>query len=111
MNIKKLLFICSQNKLRSPTAENVFSEYQKFDVRSAGLNNDAENVLSSEDIEWADYIFLMEGTHKNKLLKKFKKYIKNQKIIVLNIPDIYDYMDQRLIKILKEKVRKYLEFV
>jgi len=77
--MKNVLFICSRNKLRSSTAENIFSQNDGLEVRSAGLNNDAVNVLSTEDIEWAEYIFLMEESHRNKLLKKFKKCIKNQK--------------------------------
>lgn len=106
--MKKLLFICSQNKLRSPTAEQVFCQYENLEVRSAGLNNDAEVVLTAEDVEWAEYIFLMENAHRNKLSKKFRKYIKAQKVIVLNIPDNYDYMDEQLIGILKQKVSRYL---
>ncbi|WP_375471140.1 hypothetical protein [uncultured Nostoc sp.] len=35
--MKKLLFICSQNKLRSPTAEAVFSEYEGLETDSASL--------------------------------------------------------------------------
>ena len=106
--MKNFLFICSQNKLRSPTAENVFCTYDNLNVRSAGLNHDAENKISSEDLLWAEYIFLMEKAQKNKLLIKYKEFIKNQKIIVLNIPDVYDYMDEDLIRELKRKVKKYL---
>jgi len=57
--MKNILFICSRNKLRSPTAEAVFAEYEKFNVRSAGLNHDAEVSLTPEMVEWADCIFVM----------------------------------------------------
>ena len=106
--MKRFLFICSQNKLRSPTAEQVFSHYPNIEVRSAGLNNDAVYHLSSEDLLWAEYIFVMEKAHKNKLQKKFKEFIKNQRIIVLDIPDEYEYMDPILIDELKRKVIKYI---
>jgi predicted protein tyrosine phosphatase len=43
----KLLFICSKNKLRSPTAEVVFSQYEGLEVESAGLDRDAEVRLES----------------------------------------------------------------
>ncbi len=36
--MEKLLFICSQNRLRSPTAEAVFSESEGLEVESAGIN-------------------------------------------------------------------------
>ncbi|BDA73136.1 hypothetical protein CAL7716_073020 [Calothrix sp. PCC 7716] len=104
MKIKKLLFICSQNKLRSPTAEAVFSEYEGLDVESAGLNHDAEIPLSVEAIERADIIFVMEKAHRNKLSKKFKPYLKGKRVICLDILDDYNYMDTDLIDLLKIKV-------
>ena len=61
----KLLFLCSQNKLRSPTAEAIFSEYEGLEVESAGLNKGAENLLSAEMIEWADIIFVMNTCSQN----------------------------------------------
>ncbi len=102
--MKKLLFICSQNKLRSPTAEAVFSEYEGLEVESAGLNHDAEVTVSREMIESADIIFVMEKMHKNKLSKKFKPFLKGKRVICLDIPDDYDYMDTDLINLLKTRV-------
>lgn len=100
----KVLFICSKNKLRSPTAEAIFSEVEGWEVYSAGISNDAEVHVSLEDIEWADYIFVMENVHKKKLSNKFGSAINKQVVISLGIPDNYEYMDKELIKILKAKV-------
>ena len=105
--MKNVLFLCSQNKLRSPTAEAVFSDIEGFDVRSAGLDNGAAIQLSPDLVEWAQYIFVMERSHRNKLRKKFKKYLKDQRIICLDIPDDYDYMDDDLIKLLKTKMGSF----
>jgi predicted protein tyrosine phosphatase len=68
------------------------------------LNHDAEVTVSSEMIELADIIFVMEKTHKNKLSKKFKPFLKGKRVICLDIPDEYDYMDADLINLLKNKV-------
>ncbi len=106
--MKKILFICSQNKLRSPTAEQIFSMDKRLDVRSAGLDKDAVNSLSSDDLEWADIVFVMEKSHKNKLSKKFKNFIRGKRVINLNIPDEYDCMDPVLIQILKNTVPRHL---
>ena len=106
--MKNILFICSQNKLRSPTAEVVFCDYEGWNVRSAGLNNDAEVPLGTEDVEWADIIFVMEQAHKKKLKQKFRESLKNQKVVCLGIPDNYDYMDTELIKILNTKVPQFV---
>jgi len=59
-------FVCSQNRLRSPTAEQVFALYPAINVASAGTKNDAENPLTLELVRWADIIFVMEKAHRNK---------------------------------------------
>lgn len=106
--MKKILFICSQNKLRSPTGEAVFASDPELDVRSAGLNNDAEVPVGVEDVEWADIIFVMENVHKRKLSQRFKVNIKHQKVVCLDIPDNYEYLDSRLIEIFKRVVPPFL---
>ncbi len=107
-DLKHLLFICSQNKLRSPTAEAVFAGMPGIDVDSAGLNNDAIVPLSPEQVAWADIIFVMEKTHREKLNRKFKRHLHGQRVIVLGIPDNYRYMDPALVELLKVKVTPFL---
>jgi predicted protein tyrosine phosphatase len=99
-----LLFICSKNRLRSPTAEAVFAEYEGLQVDSAGLDREAENPLGGEAIQWADIIFVMERTHRSKLTKNFQRYLKQKRVVCLDIPDDYDYMDPVLVALLKMKV-------
>ena len=106
--LKKILFICSQNKLRSPTAEAVFAGTPGIEVDSAGLNNDAVVPLSPEQVAWADMIFVMEQEHRSKLNRKFKRHLNGQRVIVLGIPDEYDYMDPVLVQLLKVKVAPFL---
>jgi predicted protein tyrosine phosphatase len=102
--MKKLLFLCSQNRLRSPTAEAIFCEYEGLEVESAGLDHSAEVPVSTEMIEWADMIFVMEKSHKNKLGKNFQRFLKGKRVICLDIPDEYEYMEPDLIELLKKKV-------
>jgi predicted protein tyrosine phosphatase len=106
--MKRVLFICSQNRLRSPTAEHVFAQYPGVETASGGLNNDAEVPVTSELVEWADLIFVMEKTHRSKLQKKFKKHLKMARIVCLDIPDDYDFMDLELVRILKARVPRFL---
>jgi predicted protein tyrosine phosphatase len=103
-----ILFLCSQNKLRSPTAEAVFAGHPAVDVDSAGLNNDAEVPVSAEQIEWADVIIVMEKVHRNRLNRKFGKSLAGKRIAVLNIPDEYDCMDPALINLLKQRCAPYI---
>lgn len=100
----KLLFICSRNRLRSPTAEAVFREYAGLEVASAGLDRDAETPLDSETIQWADIIFVMENSHRRKLSQNFPSWLKQKRIVCLDIPDNYEYMESTLVELLKKKV-------
>ncbi len=102
--MKRVLFVCSQNRLRSPTAERVFSGRPGFEVASAGLNNDAGTPVSSELVEWADIIFVMEETHRSMLSKKFRPHLKDKRVICLDIPDQFDFMDPVLVRLLEAKV-------
>jgi predicted protein tyrosine phosphatase len=81
--MKRVLFVCSQNRLRSPTAEQLFASWEGIEVASAGLNNDAENVLTPELLGWADVIFVMEKAHRNKLGKKFRAHLSGKRIVCL----------------------------
>jgi predicted protein tyrosine phosphatase len=106
--VKNVLFVCSQNRLRSPTAEQVFSRRRDIEVESAGTNHDAENPLTPELVEWADIIFVMEKMHRAKLQQKFRKSLKRARIICLDIPDNYQFMDPALVQLLEERVSRYL---
>lgn len=96
------------NRLRSPTAETIFSEHPTIQVDSAGINRSAEVRLSAEQIEAADIIFCMEKMHKRKLNENYSKHLKRKRVIVLRIPDNYPYMDQELIRTLERKCAPYL---
>lgn len=106
--MRKVLFICSQNRLRSPTAEQVFADWPGVETASAGLNNDAENPLTPELLAWADVVFVMERAHRNKLSSRFHRHLGRQRIICLDIPDDYDYMDPALVALLRAKVPRHL---
>jgi len=103
-----LLFVCSENRLRSPTGEEVFSQYEGINAIGAGTNADAETVVSGDLVEWADVIFVMEKTHRNKVSKKFKDLLHGKKLVCLDIPDNYDRMDPELIRLLQNRVAKHV---
>lgn len=106
--MQRVLFICSMNRWRSPTAEQVFAEHPGLECTSAGLNHGADNPLTPELIEWADLIFVMEREHKTKLAKAFKPYLDGKRVVCLNIPDNYKFMDPTLVKLLRSKVSGFL---
>ena len=105
---KNVLFICSQNRLRSPTGEQVFANWPGIETSSAGLNHDAENPVTPELVTWADIIFVMERAHRSKLSAKFKPQLNGKRVICLEIPDEYEYMEESLVRLLKTKVPRHL---
>ena len=104
----RILFVCSQNRCRSPTAEQVFGDHSGVECSSAGTNHDADNPLTPELVQWADIIFVMETTHRTKLTSKFGVYLKNKRVICLDIPDEYQYMDPELVRLLRARVSRFL---
>jgi|ERR1700733_10421911 predicted protein tyrosine phosphatase len=103
-----LLFVCSRNRRRSPTAEAVFSGMRGCEVLSAGTSPDAETIISADLVAWADLIFAMEGIHRRRLNQRFGSSLRAKRIIVLDIPDEYSYMDSALIELLQEKVSRHI---
>jgi predicted protein tyrosine phosphatase len=104
----RILFICSRNRLRSPTAEALFSSRAGIETASAGTSPDADNPISMDLVEWADIIFVMEGIHRKRLNQLFRTALRTKKVVVLSIPDRYNYMDAELIRILETKLSPYL---
>lgn len=107
--MKKVLFVCTQNRLRSPTAEKIFSGIDEIEVKSAGLNTYARFHLTLEMIKWIEIIFVMEKSHQEKIRKQYQEKLNGKKLICLDIPDEYDYMQPELIEVLNEKVTKHLK--
>ena len=104
-----ILFVCSRNKWRSRTAETIFKNNQKHNVKSAGTENDARIKVTEKIINWSDLIFVMEKRHKERLKEKFGPVTDTKEIIILDIQDDYKYMDPELIEILETSVSPYLE--
>ena len=102
---------CSQNRLRSPTAEQVFATHAGVECSSAGLNHDAENPVTPELVEWAELVFVMEKAHRTKLSTKFRRQLGGKRIVCLDIPDDYAFMDPELARLLKTKVMRFLPAV
>ena len=104
----RALFICSRNRLRSPTAEAIFSDWPDIETDSAGLASDATTIISIDHITWAEVIFVMERAHKAKLSKKFGSALNGKRVICLDIPDRYTFMQQELIDVLIRRAGRLL---
>ncbi len=105
----KLLFVCSQNRIRSLTAEKIFEGLPGYEVRSAGTQDAARVRVTEGHIGWADIIFAMEKGHLNKLRQRFPEAIQRKQVVALHIPDEYVFMQPELVDELKAKVAGYLD--
>ena len=105
---RRLLFICSQNRLRSPTAEAVCQGIEGLEAVSASTNNDAEQPVTGDLIEWADIVIAMEREHRNRLNRKFRAQLAGKQLIVLGIPDEYDYMQPELVSLLRTRLQRWI---
>ena len=103
----KALFVCSRNRLRSPTAEAVFATWPGVETDSAGLADDAEVLLSVEQIEWADIIFVMERSHRTRLSRRFRRHLNGKRVVCLDIPDDHSFMPE-LIARLEQSAGRFL---
>ena len=100
----RILFVCTANKLRSPTAEDTFRGWPGVDAISAGTDASAPRPLTKELVASADMIFAMENHHREHIRKKYKQRPPDNRIITLHIPDEYERGDPELVALLKEKI-------
>lgn len=103
-----VLFVCAANRLRSPTAEHVFADWPGIHTDSAGTNANAEVLLSSEQVEWADIIFVMEKRHKTIVSKRYARLLGQRRVVCLDIPDRYAYLQPELVALLERRVAPFL---
>jgi len=108
---RNVLFICSRNQWRSPTAEAIWRKHPLLAVRSAGTSSSARRKVSVGDIRWADVIFVMEEKHKSRLVAEFRTTIEHKPVHVLDIPDDYEYMDPDLVDQIRRSVATILGLV
>lgn len=102
----RILFVCSRNRLRSPTAERIFADRAETD--SAGLAPDAEFRLESEQLRWADLVVVMEKKHRSALTRRFSQSLKAARVVCLDIPDRYEYMQPELIELLEKRMSPFV---
>lgn len=105
----KVLFACSRNHWRSPTAERIFRGRPGLEVRSRGLARTARRRLREADVAWAELIMVMEDEHLDRLVERFSAALGATPIHVLDIPDEHRFMDPALVAALEVAVAPILE--
>jgi predicted protein tyrosine phosphatase len=105
----KVLFVCNFNMMRSATAEMIFKDDPVLEVKSAGISPEAIVVIDEQLVGCADIIFVMELMQRQFIEQKFPDGSSGKKIISLGIGDHYQFMDEKLIEVLKSGVEAHLK--
>lgn len=103
-----VLFVCSRNRWRSPTAAHTFGRDPRWNVRSAGTSASAVRMVNAGDLRWADTILVMEREHRARLRERFPES-RSMDVVVLDVADEYGYLDPELVRLLEQLVTPLLE--
>ena len=98
----KILFICTANMERSPTAEKLFKDVPGWETRSAGTSVDATVPVTKELIDWADRIVVMQSHHMDRIIELSRMAFR--KTLVLGVEDVYYRCSPTLIGLLIMKM-------
>ena len=103
-----ILFVCGKNRLRSPTAEQIFAGRPGITTASAGVSHDADEPVTPELLGWADLVVVMERAHRGKLSARFAAALRDKRVVSLDIPDEYDFMAPELVGLLQARMARHL---
>jgi protein-tyrosine phosphatase len=105
-----ILVVCGRNKKRSRTAEHIFKNDKRFNIRSAGLSPKSDRKISENDLNWADLVFVMETGQRARIWGLYR-HLELPAIEILHIPDEYEFMNEDLVAILTERINSTLKIV
>jgi len=105
---QKVLFVCTANQQRSPTAEELYRNDRRFQVKSAGTSRLATQQVDESLVQWADIVVAMEAHHAQSIRERFPRASRDARFIVLDIPDIFQYMDSTLQREISERFEQEL---
>lgn len=105
----RVLFVCRLNVNRSATAERLFCTRSDLDVRSAGTNENARVQVHARMLDWADVIFALDDIEEKNLKTMFPDHAALARIVCLDIPDVFGFNDDELVRLLEQRVAAHLK--
>lgn len=106
--LRKVLFVCRQNRVRSATAERLFCKRPDLDVRSAGTSRDALVRITARMLEWADVVLTMDAEQEAALREMFPGHPAVSRLICLQIPDDFTFLQPELVALLEARIAPLL---
>ncbi len=107
--VRKILFVCRQNRVRSATAERLFCKRPDLDVRSAGTSGDAMVRVTARMLDWADVVVIMDDSQRAALTAMFPLHPAIARLICLEIPDDFTFLQPELVTLLEDRVPPLLD--
>jgi predicted protein tyrosine phosphatase len=102
----RVLFVCSRNQWRSPTAERVVRAWPGVSARSAGTARTARVRVSERSLAWATVVMVMEKRHREQLVERFGP--PQRPVVVLDVPDQWEADDPELVALLEARIAEAL---
>jgi predicted protein tyrosine phosphatase len=106
---ERILFVCTANRDRSPTAEDLYTRDPRYEVRSAGVASFAVTPLDAELLRWADRVFVMcerLDQHQTQIRLRFPAI--KATIVDLDLEDRWPRGHPELVHRLRKKLAPHL---
>jgi protein-tyrosine phosphatase len=104
-----ILFVCTANIDRSPTAEDLYRDDDRYRVLSAGVAPFARVPLTRELLLWADRVFVMnerEDQHGTLIRIRFPEL--KRPVVDLDIRDLWRRGHPELVSVLLRRLKPHL---
>ena len=105
----KMLFVCTANHDRSPTAEIMYQRHPGLEAKSTGIFKPEKKVR--EGLAWADVIVVMEDIHETYIREHFAQDLADKPVFVLGIEDRYRFMEDELTSLIEERMEAVLQSI
>ena len=102
-----ILFVCARNQWRSPAAARLYANYQRVEVRSAGVSSVSRHRVTSRDMAWADLVLVMEPKQADRLTEMFWD-MKLPPIECLEIQDDDTIEEDMLAELIREGTEAFI---
>lgn len=98
----RVLFVCTMGLLRSATMATLAAG-RGINARACGMDPSALVPITETLIAWADQIVFADAGHKALALQRFPDWRSVQSGLIWSVPDIYDYMNPTLVKLIEPR--------
>ena len=86
----------------------MYAKRADLEVRSAGTSSEALVRVNQRMLDWADTVFIMEPEQRLRLEEMFPAHPALERLICLEIPDDYIFLQPELVSLLETRLKTHL---